>query len=90
MQFFYLENIDGEKKKLRRVEKISDFSLGCKKIINSKKIINYINSLTNKKNILFKDKLNFKYPKGEGYLPHIDGHFFWKDKNRNYSMPYFY
>ena len=30
---------------------------------------------------LFKDKLNFKYPGGRGYLPHIDGHFFWKDKN---------
>ena len=25
--------------------------------------------------------MNFKYPGGGGYLPHIDGHFYWKDKN---------
>ena len=34
---------------------------------------------------MFKDKLNFKYPGGSGFLPHIDGHFFWKDKNNIYQ-----
>ena len=24
--------------------------------------------------------MNFKYPGGKGYKPHIDGHFYWKDK----------
>ena len=40
-----------------------------------------INKLEKGKYNLFKDKLNFKLPNGKGYLPHIDGHFLWKDKN---------
>ena len=32
---------------------------------------------------MFKDKLNFKYPGGNGYKPHIDGHFLWSDKNKS-------
>ena len=39
-----------------------------------------------KKFDLFKDKLNFKYPGGKGYLPHIDGHFYWRDKNNKFKM----
>ena len=36
-------------------------------------------------NILFKDKLNFKYPGGAGFSPHIDGHFLWLDENNRYQ-----
>jgi 2-aminoethylphosphonate dioxygenase len=79
--FFYYENSKDHKKILRRIEKISDFSKSAKKLINSTKIIKLINEISIKKNILFKDKLNFKYPGGAGYMPHIDGHFFWKDKH---------
>jgi len=79
--FFYYEKINRNKKKLRRIEKITEYSKEAKKTIYSKEILNFINFLNNKKNIIFKDKLNFKYPGGEGYLPHIDGHFYWKDKN---------
>lgn len=79
-KFFYYEN-NKNIKKLRRVEKISDFSESAKKLIRSKKILRLIDNIHKKRNILFKDKLNFKYPKGGGYLPHIDGHFFWKNKN---------
>ena len=31
--------------------------------------------------MLFKDKLNCKFPNSMGFLPHLDGHFYWKDKN---------
>ena len=31
---------------------------------------------------LFKDKLNFKYPGSEGFLPHVDGHFYWIDNKK--------
>jgi len=80
-KFFYYEKISKNKKKLRRIEKITDYSKEAKKIIYSKEILNFINFLNNKKNVIFKDKLNFKYPGGEGYLPHIDGHFYWKKKD---------
>ena len=84
--FFYYEKVSNGTQKLRRIEKISDFCLDAKKIIYSKKITKFINLITNNKNKLFKDKLNFKYPDGEGYLHHIDGHFYWRD-NKNIRRP---
>jgi 2-aminoethylphosphonate dioxygenase len=77
---FYYEKIDNYKK-LRRIERISDYSAVSKKIIYSNRILKLIKDIKKKEFDLFKDKLNFKYPGGKGYLPHIDGHFFWKDKN---------
>ena len=82
--FFYYELIKN-KEKLRRIEKITDFSKSTKKLLCSKKTENLIEKLEKEKYILFKDKLNFKFPGGKGYLPHIDGHFFWKDKNKKYQ-----
>jgi|TARA_B110000238_G_C16078302_1_gene418202 ectoine hydroxylase-related dioxygenase (phytanoyl-CoA dioxygenase family) len=83
-EFFYYETIK-KKEKLRRIEKVTDFSKDIKKILCSKKNINLIDELEQGKHTLFKDKLNFKFPGGKGYLPHIDGHFFWKDKNKKYQ-----
>jgi 2-aminoethylphosphonate dioxygenase len=83
-KFFYYEKINNGYR-LRRIEKISDFSKKSKKIIFSKKIFDILYKLKKKKFVLFKDKLNFKYPGGQGYLPHIDGHFFWKDKFNIYQ-----
>lgn len=77
---FYYELIN-KRKRLRRIERVSDFSEKAKQIINSKKVIYLIKLLKKNKYNLFKDKLNFKYPGGKGYLPHIDGHFLWRDKN---------
>ena len=76
---FYYELIN-KKNRLRRIEKVSEFSKAAKKIIYSKKILDLINFIKKKKFELFKDKLNFKYPGGQGYLPHIDGHFIWRDR----------
>jgi len=77
---FYYEKINNFNK-LRRIEGITDFSAVSKKIMYSNRILKLIKDIKKKKFDLFKDKLNFKYPGGKGYLPHIDGHFFWKDKN---------
>lgn len=79
-KLFYYENIQNVKK-LRRIEKISDFSKKSKKLIRSTEILKLIKNLENSNHDLLKDKLNYKYPGGQGYLPHIDGHFLWKDKN---------
>jgi len=83
-KFFYYEKIKNQYR-LRRIEKISDFSKQSKKIIHSKRIFDILFELKKKNFVLFKDKLNFKYPGGQGYLPHIDGHFFWKDKFNIYQ-----
>lgn len=78
-EYFYYEKIKKNSKLIRRIEKISDISHQSKELINSIKIKKLLKNIFNENFTLFKDKLNFKYPKGEGYLPHIDGHFFWKD-----------
>lgn len=78
--FSYFEKIK-KKLKLRRIEKISEQLSDAKKLVHSKKILTLLKKLTKKNNELFKDKLNFKYPGGKGYVPHIDGHFYWRDKN---------
>ena len=79
--FSYYETINN-KPKLRRIEKVTNFSKNAKNIICSKNTLNLINSFEKQKYVLFKDKLNFKFPGGKGYLPHIDGHFYWIDKNK--------
>ena len=81
-KFFYYETIK-KKPRLRRIERVTDFSKNAKKIICSKRTLGLIQQLEEHKYTLFKDKLNFKFPGGKGYLPHIDGHFYWKDKKKN-------
>tara|TARA_B100000029_G_scaffold509294_2_gene598147 strand:+ start:324 stop:1103 length:780 start_codon:yes stop_codon:yes gene_type:complete len=83
-KFFYYETIKN-KPKLRRIERVTDFSKNAKKIICSKKTLKLIQQLEEDKYTLFKDKLNFKFPGGKGYLPHIDGHFYWKDSKKKYQ-----
>ena len=73
---FYEKN----KKDLRRIENVVSFSVHAKKILADKKLARIISSILGR-NTLFKDKLNFKYPKAKGFEPHVDGHFFWKSKN---------
>jgi len=81
---FYFENIK-KKKILRRIERVSDYSKKINKIINFKKTYDLIKKLENSRFSLFKDKLNFKYPGGSGFSPHIDGHFLWRNKNNNFK-----
>lgn len=76
----YYENIDG-KKSLRRIEKLSRNSKDFYKILNSRDLNKVFTRITKKKHYLFKDKLNFKYPKSEGFGHHIDGHWFWQKKD---------
>ena len=76
---YYFEK-SGKKNLIRRIERITDYFSKIKNLAYSQKIfkilkISYIN------NVLFKDKLNFKFSNGAGFLPHLDGHFFWKKKN---------
>ena len=76
---FFFEMVNN-KKKLRRLEKISDKIPLVKKLLNSKKLVQTINFITKNKLVLFKDKINIKYSGGLGYKPHIDGHYSWIDK----------
>lgn len=74
--FFYEPNIE----KIRRIEDICKFSSDAQKLIHNRKLKKIIYQILGR-NVLFKDKLNFKYPKANGFEPHIDGHFFWRNKD---------
>lgn len=65
---------------VRRIENVTSQIKYTKKILKSKKLNNVIIQLLGK-NSLFKDKVNFKFPGGKGFEPHIDGHFLWSNKN---------
>lgn len=73
---FYEKN----KKDIRRIENVVSFSIHAKKILADKKLTRIVKAILGE-NTLFKDKLNFKAPKANGFEPHIDGHFLWKSKN---------
>lgn len=66
--------------KLRRIENVVKYSKDAKEIITKKKIKLILKKMIGT-NVLFKDKLNFKFPNSKGFKPHIDGHFTWIDKN---------
>ena len=78
----YYEKING-KRLLRRIEKLSKNSKDFYNLLNQEKLVNLFKKITKEKFNLFKDKLNFKYPKSEGFSHHIDGHWFWFDKKNN-------
>lgn len=79
--YFYENSLmDLSKKLLRRIEKAADIGT-VNDLLQSKVLFEMIESCTGKKHTLFKDKLNCKLPGGQGFRPHIDGHFYWIDQS---------
>jgi 2-aminoethylphosphonate dioxygenase len=65
---------DKKKKKifLTRTENFIKFHKNFKKFLKKKKLVNLIDKILGKKSILFKDKINWKYPGADGFEPHQD------------------
>lgn len=64
---FYEKN-----KKLNRIEYFVNYSEFFRKLSKSTKILNELKKLYSEEFVLFKDKINFKYPGGLGFEPHQD------------------
>ena len=77
----YYEN-KKKSKIIRRIERITENSKSVYKLLNEKRLMLIVGSLMQDKFVLFKDKLNLKLPGGEGFEPHVDGHFTWIDKKK--------
>ena len=67
----YYDNFKN-KKFLTRTENFIDYHKGLKKILRKKSFNQLISNLTGAKTILFKDKINWKYPRAKGFEPHQD------------------
>ena len=61
-----------DKTTVNRIEYFVNYHDGLRQIANSKKILDVVNELMGEESILFKDKINYKYPGGEGFQPHQD------------------
>ena len=69
--FTYYENVNG-KKRLSRLEAFYEHHEGFKKVIEGK-IGKAVGDLLEEEAVVYKDKINFKYPGGIGYIAHQDG-----------------
>ena len=67
------------KKILNRLEKFCDYNAQASDLAYSKRIINRLDQLFSEEPVLFKDKINFKYPGGSGFKPHQDIQSGWLD-----------
>lgn len=61
-----------KKEILTRTENFYDYHKGIKKFLSKKKIYHLLKRITGHESILFKDKINWKYPGAEGFEPHQD------------------
>ena len=59
-------------KKVNRIEYFVNYHKGLKEIANSKEVLEAVNELMGEESVLFKDKINYKYPGGESFEPHQD------------------
>ena len=66
-------------KKLRRIEKLYDKGKYLKDLNNL--ILTKLLDIFNKEFLIFKDKFNAKPPGGNGFFPHFDGIFEFKDQS---------
>ena len=70
-----------KKNKIRRIERIYNKSKNFKNL--NKDILNLLKFIFKEDFTIFKDKINFKPPGGEGFYPHYDGIFhFFKNKKK--------
>lgn len=77
----YYESLSN-KKKIRRIENFSDKFSKVKNLLNSKNLRHVLELILEDKPSIFKEKINFKSAKvGSEFRFHIDGHFYWNDKN---------
>ncbi len=69
---YYSKSVKDDSKLLHRVENFFPYHENFDKTFNSEKFLHLVSQLFKEKAILHKEKINFKYPGGEGFEPHQD------------------
>ena len=59
--------------KLSRVENFIPYHEGLKEILNGQKMVNLVSELMGTEAVLYKERINFKYPNGGAHSAHQDG-----------------
>ena len=76
---YYETNLKNNSRVLTRVEKTIEYHDSISKLANSKKLMSCLNDLLGEDSIIFKDKINYKYPGGPGWAAHQDVQARWDD-----------
>jgi ectoine hydroxylase-related dioxygenase (phytanoyl-CoA dioxygenase family) len=78
MKYYNFSLKNKNKKILNRIENFYDYNQELKKILSNKSLKLQLRKIAGEEMVLFKDKINFKNPGGEGFKPHQDATI-WKD-----------
>jgi|TARA_B100001093_G_C26855849_1_gene1027368 hypothetical protein len=85
--FYYEESIDSSRGKiLNRIEYFFDYSKYLNSIFRGNDFINYISSLCGQTLVLYKEKINFKYPDTSGFEPHQDAQAGWDQHGHTFHV----
>src|SRR5690242_16450747 len=68
---YFEKNIHGERQ-LCRVENFIDYHAEMNEIARGKRTIQLLSDLMNEPAVIFKEKINYKFPNGSGFKPHQD------------------
>lgn len=69
---YFAASLKDQTRLLHRVENFFDFHEGFNKHFNSSSFLGLVSQLFGEPAILYKEKINFKLPGGEGFEPHQD------------------
>ncbi|MEE9551665.1 MAG: phytanoyl-CoA dioxygenase family protein [Gammaproteobacteria bacterium] len=72
MMYFEKSQLDSNDRILSRMEDIEPYHEGFRNLFASEKMLGVVSQLFGKQAVLFKDKINFKMPGGDGFKAHQD------------------
>jgi len=79
MMYFEKSNHNTQDRLLSRVENFVPYHSGMAKLVCEEKMLSATQQLFGEPAVLFKDKINFKLPGGDGFKPHQDAQAGWED-----------
>lgn len=79
MMYFEDSLLDSGKRVLSRIENFCPYHEGLNALINGEEMLLRISELFGEPAVLFKEKINFKMPGGNGFTPHQDAQAGWND-----------
>ena len=79
MMYFEQSQLDPGQRILCRMEDIEPYHAGFSRLFNSERMLGYVSQLFGEQAVLFKDKINFKMPGGDGFKAHQDVQAGWDD-----------
>lgn len=81
--FHYYYETTEKGRLLRRIENLAKNSRVVNRILYHPKVMLFMKKIFSEDAVLFKDKYNLKLPSGAGFKAHVDGYFYWIDKDDN-------